>query len=184
MNVLVLHGSARVGGDTDTLVEHFVLGLDLQEADRIVHVRPIEMHIEHCRACLECEFGAGCIIDDEMQAVYPAFREADVVVMATPSFWGYMTSQLKTLFDRLEAICSNEAFGGKDFVLLVGYRHYTGSLVEWLGRITTGFGSRSHALLCRTFDPETGRDVPIAETPDRLQEAFDLGACVRTLRAG
>ena len=76
MNVLVLHGSARVGGDTDTLVEHFVLGLDLQEADRIVHVRPIEMHIEHCRACLECEFGAGCIIDDDMQAVYPAFRRS------------------------------------------------------------------------------------------------------------
>ena len=69
-----------------------------------------------------------------------------------------------------------EHFGGKQFVLLIGYRHYYGSMVEWLERITNGFGSACHAIVCQTFDPQTGRDRPIDETPARLEEAYALGA--------
>ncbi len=175
MKVVVLHGSARKGGDTDTLAERFLNGLSESGDHDVTHFRPIDMHIEHCRACMECARGEGCIIEDDMQAVYPVFCEADVVVMATPMFWGYMTSQLKTLFDRLEAIVSEACFGRKDFVLLIGYRHYFGSMVKWLDRIAKGFGSRSHAITARTYDPETGRDVPVAELPEVLAEAYRLG---------
>jgi multimeric flavodoxin WrbA len=111
-----------------------------------------------------------------MQGVYPVFRDADIVVLAAPMFWGYMTSQLKTLFDRLEAVVSPTYFGGKDFVLLVGYRHYYGSMVEWMDRIATGFGSRAHAVLAQTYDPEANRDVPVQEMPAKLEEAYQLGA--------
>jgi len=107
--------------------------------------------------------------------VYPAFTGADVVVLATPMFWGYMTSQLKALFDRLEAIVCDASFGGKDFVLLGGYRQYYGSMIAWLDRIATLAGSRSHALMCQTFDSDKGCDVPIRELPDKLAEAFELG---------
>ena len=175
MKVVVLHGSARKGGDTDTLAEHFLGGLSESGDHEVTHFRPIDMHIEHCRACMECARGEGCVIDDDMQAVYPAFCEAGVVVMATPMFWGYMTSQLKTLFDRLEAIVSETCFGRKDFVLLIGYRHYFGSMIEWLDRIAGLGGSRSHAITAQTSDPETGKDVRITELPERLAEAEQLG---------
>ena len=164
-----------MGGDTDTLVEHFLKGLTAVGDHEITHFRPIGMEIAHCRACMRCSSGNGCVIKDDMQDVYPIFSAADIVVMAAPMFWGYMTSQLKTLFDRLEAIVSAENFGGKDFVLFVTYRHYYGSMVEWLERITRGFKSRCHVLTCRTYDPKTERDIPIAESPDRLDEAFQLG---------
>ena len=131
---------------------------------------------------MRCSAGNGCVVQDDMQAVYPAFREAEVVVMAAPMFWGYMTSQLKTLFDRFEAVVSTEYFGSKDFVLLIGYRHYYGSMVEWLERIAKGFGSRSHAVLAQTYDPETGRDIPIANLPDKLTEAYTLGQNVARRR--
>ena len=93
-------------------------------------------------------------------------------------FWGYMTSQLKTLFDRLEAVVSPPYFGGKDFVLLIGYRHNYGSMIEWLDRITNAFASRCHALAVQTYDPVAGRDIPVAEMPDRLDEAYQLGKSV------
>jgi multimeric flavodoxin WrbA len=175
MNVVVLHGSAHTGGDTDTLVDHFLNGLNAVGKHEITHFRPIDMEIAHCRACLSCASGNGCVIKDDMQDVYPAFSAADIVVVAAPMFWGYMTSQLKTLFDRLEAIASPAHFGDKDFVLFVTYRHYYGSMVEWLERITSGFGSRCHALTCQTYDPETDEDMPIARFPDKLDEAFRLG---------
>ena len=175
MKVVVLHGSARRGGDTDTLVERFLRGLSESGDHEVTHFRPIDMSIEHCRACMECAHGEGCVIEDDMQTVYPAFCEADVIVMATPMFWGYMTSQLKTLFDRLEAIVSETCFGRKDFVLLIGYRHYFGSMIEWLDRIAGLGGSRSHAITCQTYDPETGMDVPAADRAEALAKAFRLG---------
>jgi multimeric flavodoxin WrbA len=184
MRIIVLHGSARRGGDTDTLAEHFLSGLEKSGPSEVTHFVPIDMEIAHCRACMSCAGGNDCVIDDDMQAVYPAFLQANVVVLATPMFWGYMTSQLKTLFDRLEAVVSAQYFGNKDFVALIGYRHYYGSMIEWLDRIATGFGSRSHALSCRTYDPQTNRDVPILEQPERLAEARELGRKIAVIRSG
>ena len=175
MNVIVLHGSAHRGGDTDTLADRFLEGLADSGPHVVTHFVSIDMDIAHCRACLQCAGGDGCVIDDDMRDVYPAFTAADVVVLATPMFWGYMTSQLKTLFDRLEAIVCDESFGGKEFVLLGGYRQYYGSMIAWLDRIATLCGSRSHAVMCQTYDPHAGRDIPIRNLPDKLAEAFDLG---------
>ncbi|MBN1857681.1 flavodoxin family protein [Candidatus Bipolaricaulota bacterium] len=182
MNVVVLHGSAHIGGDTDTLISSFLEGIGGEAEHNTVHFRPIDMNIAHCRACGECLSGGGCVIDDAMQQVYPAFSKADVVVLGAPMFWGYMTSQLKTLFDRLEAIVSREHFGGKDFVLFVTYRSFYGSMVEWLQRVTSWCGSRCHALTCQTFDPETGRDVPIAVLPEKLRKAETIGQEVLRIR--
>ena len=175
MNVLVLHGSARRGRDTDRLATAFLEGMESSGTHQVTHFFPIDMEIAHCRACEQCAGGNLCVIQDDMQEVYPALRQADVVVLATPMFWGYMTSQLKTLFDRLEAVVSRDYLGNKDFVLLIGYRGYYGSMVEWLERITGFVNSRSHAILCQTYNPETGTDIPIQETPEQLDKARRLG---------
>ena len=175
MNIVVFHGSARRNGDTDTMAEHFLRGMNEHSSHDASHFYPIDMNIAHCRACMQCMSGNGCVIQDDMQAVYPVFRDANVVVLATPMFWGYMTSQLKTLFDRLEAVVSERYFGNKDFVLLIGYRHYYGSMIEWLERITAGFGSQCHAIACQTFDTATGTDRPIRQMPEKLDEAYQLG---------
>jgi multimeric flavodoxin WrbA len=179
--VLVLHGSAHRGGDTDTLADRLIDGLG--PGVDVRHFHPIDMAIAHCRACRRCEGSTGCVIHDDMDEVYPALREADIVVLATPMFWGYMTSQLKTLFDRLEAVVNDgRSFCDKDFVLLIAYRHYYGSMVEWLRRITGFAGSRMHAITCQTYDPKAGRDVPIRETPERLDEAYALGRSLASAR--
>lgn len=178
MNVVVFHGSAHRNGDTDTLANHFLQGMSQHGEPSVTHFIPIDMNIAHCRACMRCMGGNGCVIQDDMQAVYPALRNANVVVLATPMFWGYMTSQLKTLFDRLEAVVSTEYFGDKDFVLLIGYRQYYGSMIEWLERITELSGSRCHEIACQTYDMEAGEDRPIHQMPKRLAEALALGQTI------
>ncbi len=181
MNILVLHGSSRRGGNSDALVDRLLAGMTLSSDDLVGHFYAIDMDIAHCRGCGACASGP-CPIDDDMRHVYPAFSRADIVVLAAPIFWGYMTSQLKTLFDRLEALASPRHFGSKDFVLLVTYRHYYGSMVEWMGRITRAFGSRLHVLTCRTYDAALDRDVPIAELPESLDAAHRLGREVSSQR--
>lgn len=177
MRIVVLHGSSRRGGNSDALVDRFLQGVGDPETHEVTHFYAIEMKIAHCRGCDGCGApgASGCVIRDDMQRVYPAFTAADVVVIAAPMFWGYMTSQLKTLFDRLEAVASPRHFGGKDVVLFVTYRHYYGSMVEWLGRIARAFGFTMHSLACQTYDPVADRDIAIAELPEHLEAAHRLG---------
>jgi multimeric flavodoxin WrbA len=41
-----------------------------------------------------------CIIDDDMQVLYPKLREADAVVYASPIYWFTISAQLKLFIDR------------------------------------------------------------------------------------
>ena len=163
MKVVVLHGSSRKGGNSDALVERFLAGVGGETRRAVRHFYPIDMEIAHCRGCGACGTAASsgtCVTRDDMQEVYAAFSQSDVVVLAAPMFLGYMTSQLKTLFDRLEAIASPRHFGNKDFVLFATYCHHSGAMVDGLDRITRAFGSRMHALACRTYNEGAERDIP------------------------
>ena len=159
MKVVVLHGSSRKGGNSDALVERFLAGVGGETRRAVRHFYPIDLGIAHCRGCGACGTAASpgtCVTRDDMQEVYAAFSQSEVVVLAAPTFSGYKTSQLKTLFDRLEAIASPRHFGNKDFVT---YRHDYESMVDGLDRITRAFESRMHALACRTYNEGAERDI-------------------------
>ena len=44
-----------------------------------------------------------CVQKDDMVQIYASFREADVVVFASPVYWWDITGTLKTAIDRLYA---------------------------------------------------------------------------------
>jgi hypothetical protein len=48
-------------------------------------------------------------------------------------------------------------------------------------RICPYFGVELHTLVCRTYDPASGRDVPVGELPDKMEEAYRLGVALARL---
>ena len=66
----------------------------------------------HCDHCLE---GAGCILQDDMQELYPLMVEAEGFVIATPVYNGGVSAQVKAVMDRTRALLAAdpEAFRGK-----------------------------------------------------------------------
>jgi len=40
-----------------------------------------------------------------MQEIYPALRQADILVLASPVYWYGLTSQIKSVIDRMFAGC-------------------------------------------------------------------------------
>jgi multimeric flavodoxin WrbA len=68
MRVMVLHGSPRRGGNSDTLAEQFVKGVkqtgDVEVIDFILN----DMNISPCQGCESCMTSEGhrCVIDDDM----------------------------------------------------------------------------------------------------------------------
>lgn len=64
------------------------------------------MNIHNCKGCFsrhstkECP----CIQRDDMDQIYPAVRESDVVVLASPLYHWSLRDQLRTAMDRLFAL--------------------------------------------------------------------------------
>lgn len=119
-NILVLNASPRAGGNTAQLVEAFSQGA--QDAGHTVTVFPLgQLTIHPCCGCMAGgkDPESPCTQKDDMDKIYPCYRCADVLVLATPLYYWQMTAQLKTAIDRLFAI--TEASGrlpGKSCLLL------------------------------------------------------------------
>ena len=107
MLVLGIQGSPRKKGNT-----HLLLGSFLEEARRLdCRVELIEVadkNIHGCTGCGSCEETGKCVIDDDMQKVYPLLWEADVIVLATPMFFYSAPAQAKALIDRSQALWSRK----------------------------------------------------------------------------
>lgn len=103
--IVILNGSPRKKGNTASLVERFAQGAE--EAGNEVTVFFLnDMNIKGCLGC----FGGGkdpdspCVQKDDMCKIYPAYKQADVVVLASPLYYWTVSGQLKTAFDRLFAV--------------------------------------------------------------------------------
>ena len=175
MKATVLHGSPRRNGDSDTLAESFLRGLNVNDKSQITHFYTNEMHIRPCQGCLKCNHRLEhfCATEDDMQQIYNAFIDSRIIVFATPMYWGYITAQLKAVIDRMEAI--TQFFKGKIFVVLITYHYHCESTVAFFKRIAPFFGVNLHVVTCRTMDEETERDIPILKIRDALNGAHDLG---------
>jgi multimeric flavodoxin WrbA len=71
------------------------------------------MDIQACDACDFCQGGAdtGCVIEDDMQFLYPKIRKADALVYASPIYWFTISAQLKLFMDRCYSLG-----GGSDYI--------------------------------------------------------------------
>jgi multimeric flavodoxin WrbA len=176
MKVIVLHGSPRKGMNSDTLAEEFLRGLAETGDHEVKHFYLNEMSIRPCQGCLSCASSPGhrCAIDDDMALIYDAYRLSDLVVWVSPMYWGYITAQMKTVQDRMEALAW-EGFDGKTFVVLLTYNHHYESAANMFRRIAPHFHIDLHVVPCRTYDPERRQDLPIESCTEKLEEAYLLG---------
>jgi len=175
MNITVIHGSPRKGRNSDTLAESFLKGINKTGEQAVNHFYTNEMDIRPCQGCEKCLSGLEnfCITEDDMQKIYRSFIGSEIIVFATPMYWGYLTAQIKGVIDRMEAITSH--FKGKTFVVLITYRHHYQSTVAFFERITPFFGVELHTVTCCTMEKSSLKDISITERPGKLQEAYKLG---------
>lgn len=105
MNIIVLNGSPRPGGNTAAMVAAFTEGAKSGE-HQIDVVNICALKIAGCLACEYCHSkGEGrCIQDDDMQAVYPLLQEAEMIVLASPVYYHGFTGQLQCAINRIYAL--------------------------------------------------------------------------------
>ncbi len=129
MKVLGIVGSKRKKGNTAHLVQK---ALDEIKSDTIETELIFlgDYNIGGCTGCEGCKDTYKCVIQDDMQKLYPLIMEADGIIMGSPTYFYNMTSDMKAFIDRLycyqifadndRSVWSsvNEILGGKYAVVI------------------------------------------------------------------
>lgn len=100
MNVLMINGSPRAGGNTADA---------LREMERIFHEEQIETEtvqvggkdIRGCMACSFCLEKGACAFNDIVNETAPKFESCDGLVIASPVYYGSANGTLVSFLDRL-----------------------------------------------------------------------------------
>lgn len=98
--ILILKGSPRQNGNSNTLADQVLAGAQAAGAE-VEAVFLHDLDIRPCDACDFCKDTEGmCVIKDDMQALYPKLAAADALVLASPIYWFTISAQLKLCIDR------------------------------------------------------------------------------------
>ena len=121
--IVVLNGSPRAKGNTAALIQAFADGV-AAAGHSVTRFDLQKMNIHPCLGC--CGGGkdpaSPCVQKDDMDKIYSAYREADLICLASPLYYWTISGQLKCALDRLFAVAEcNEALENpkKECVLLM-----------------------------------------------------------------
>lgn len=102
MNICILNGSPRLNGNTAELLKPFLEELTASGAT-IQNMTLANMNIASCKGCYHCQDvqeGYGCMQRDDMQTLATAIQDSELIVLATPIYTWYCTTELKAVLDR------------------------------------------------------------------------------------
>lgn len=119
MKILVLTGSPRKKGNSNTLAENFIKGA-AEKGHEIVRFDAAEKEVHPCIACNSCGMDGPCVFDDDFEFVREHIINADLVVFATPMYYFGISAQLKAVIDRFYAL-NGQIHVHKKAVLLMTY---------------------------------------------------------------
>ena len=176
MNILILSGSPRKGGNTESLAEAFAKGAVAHHHVEIVSVRNYK--VNPCLGCNICfKTNGACAQKDDITLIYEKMSQADMLVIASPVYFYSISAQLKAIIDRFHNPIRNSFNIQKMALLLVG----AASLPELFDAILTEYN-----LCLKFFNIEDAgkvlargaKDKGDIKNTDTLNEAYKLGLSI------
>jgi multimeric flavodoxin WrbA len=123
MKIVAVLGSPRVQGNSTTLAQVFLKAAREQGAETQEFVLN-QLDFKGCQGCGACKTKQEtCILEDDLTQVLDAIRAADIVVLASPVYFGDVSGQMKSFFDRTYSYITPDFTcrlpGGKKAVLVL-----------------------------------------------------------------
>jgi len=100
MKTICLLGSPRPKGNSTTIAKYFCDAAE-RLGSQVQTFALNKLKFRGCQACMTCKTKLDkCVLKDDLTEVLDAVHQADVLVLATPTYFGEVSSQLKTFMDR------------------------------------------------------------------------------------
>jgi multimeric flavodoxin WrbA len=176
--IVILKGSPREQGNSSVLADQARAGAEAAGAA----VESFYLHgmdIRPCDACDSCRETGTCVIEDDMQNLYPKLLAADALLLASPIYWFTYSALLKLCIDRWYAMWNfkNDMFKGKPIGIVLTYGDsdlYTSGGINAIHTFETMFRFLQADIVGWVYG--TLMDVGDAQKDSELmQKAYQLG---------
>lgn len=170
--ILIISGSPRKGGNSDTLCERFAAGA--REAGHFVEKFSLAgKQIAPCRACYACRAGL-CPQQDGAKVLVEKMVTADVIVLGTPVYFYTMCAQLKALIDR--SVMVYPKIVNKEFYYIMTMAddesaNFKGTIEALRGFVVCCEGSEEKGMLC----VDNVQDYGAVKTTPAMTTAYEMG---------
>jgi len=175
-------GSPRIKGNTDLLLDEALRGAQSRGAE-VEKLVVDKLNIAPCREYYRCLKDGNCAIRDDMDDIYPKLLDAARVIVASPIFFYGLTSQVKALIDRSQAIWARKYVlkqhlpesGRKGAFIAVGATRgeklFDGSILT----VKYFFKTIGIKYVDELLIPGVDKKGEVKEHPTALSDALELG---------
>ena len=182
--ILIISGSPKKDGNTETLIKWFREGAELSGAViEQARISSLKIRSSGCMSCRQCQKNKeyGCVVKDDISGLLLKMIDADVIVMGTPLYFFSASAQIKILIDRMfslfkwdnKAGTMEAALKGKALVLLASAFEDVGLKdLEIPFKLTADYTSMKFSSL---LVPDAGESGEIVKLQGVREKAVELG---------
>jgi multimeric flavodoxin WrbA len=113
--VIGLLGSPLSDGNTAKLLDRALKGAE-DAGCMVEKILVTSLDFQSCEEMMFCKDHDTCIMDDDMQQLYPKFKEMDSLIIATPVMTMGIPGKLKSMMDRFQVFFMAKYMRKKPFV--------------------------------------------------------------------
>lgn len=122
--MVVVMGSPHLNGNVASAADAVIMGAK-QSGIQVKKYELPKLNIKNCCGCRKCvENGGKCIIRDDMETVFEAVKNADILLIAAPIYICQVNGYTKTFLDRLYPLTDahhKPRFGTRKLIMLYTY---------------------------------------------------------------
>jgi multimeric flavodoxin WrbA len=189
MHILIILGSPRQNGNSETLAQALAGGIRRHPDATLEFVRLNDLRISPCQGCGGCNKTSTCVIDDDMTPLYDKVDACDHLILVSPIYFYGLSAQCKAFIDRFQARWARKYLTGirfrideqrKGFLLATaateGKKVFDGALLTTRTFLDAIDLELADSLLVRGVDQRGAMD----KRNEILEQAMALGAKIAT----
>lgn len=183
MKAVCIIGSPRSNGNTAAIADQVIAGMKSQGID-VTRYCLGDLTIHYCLGCKHCYETGRCIQHDDVDVIMNDLLESEIVLIASPSYWGDVTGQLKVFFDRNTPYCDTHANhspippGKVGIAIAIRAGQTRKENLHILESIEHYFGHLGIKAAARFSVESLDESGDLANKQNELAEAYKLGATI------
>lgn len=108
MKAVCILGSPKAKGSTASISAEIIRALHAHGIQtQLYHLSGL--NIAYCCGCKSCDITGKCVQTDDVQKIVEDIFDSQLVIVASPSYWGDITGQLKVFIDRCTPYCNTNS---------------------------------------------------------------------------
>lgn len=120
MKAIGIAGSPHKNGNSAFLLKEVLKILESSFDTEIIFLKDYD--IKPCNGCYYCDKNSKCFIEDGMQKLYPKIKNPQVIILASPSYMGGVTSRLRIFMERTWHLRKGQLDGKVGSFIVTGRR--------------------------------------------------------------